>query len=236
MNRAALITGSAKRIGKKIALDLASKNIDIALHYNSSQKEVLELQKEIRKIGVKCEIFQADLQKNCTEDLLKKVTEIFPNLDILINNASIFEETPFLQTTIDQFERHFNINFKAPFFLTQNFAKMQKRGVIINLLDSKIKKTSKNYFSYLLTKKILADFTKQAAIELGPDIRVNGVAPGITELSLEIDDPKYLAKITNSLPLKRIAKIDEITTAIEILINNDSLTGQILFIDGGENL
>lgn len=235
-NRTALITGCAKRIGKEIAIELALCGINIALHYNSSKKEALELQEIIKKTGVDCQIFQADLNKNCYEDLITKVAKYFPNFDILINNASIFEPTPFLKTDEDQFDRHFNINFKAPFFLTQNFAKLQKKGVVINFLDSKIEKNSKNYFSYLLTKKILADFTKSAAIELGPNIRVNAVAPGITELSLDIDDPIYLEKITNSLPLQNIAKISQLVAATKFLIESDYLTGQFLFVDGGENL
>lgn len=235
-NRVALITGSAKRIGREIAINLAKKNIDIAIHYNKSKIQAVELQSEIKKLGIRAEIFQADLNQDCYEELIKNVSKIFPNLDILINNASIFEKTSILDTNQDQLDRHLNINFKAPFFLTQNFAKIQKKGVIINFLDSRIRKTSKNYFSYLLTKKVLDDFTHMSAIELGPDIRVNGIAPGITTFSLDIENKAYLAEIVDSLPLKKIAQIDEINKAVEILINNDSLTGQTLFIDGGQSL
>ena len=96
--RAALITGAGKRIGKEIAKSLAKSNVDIALHFDKSQKEAAILQDEIEKFGVKCEIFQADLKENCYEKLLNDVVKKFPHLDILINNAAIFEETPFLNT------------------------------------------------------------------------------------------------------------------------------------------
>jgi NAD(P)-dependent dehydrogenase (short-subunit alcohol dehydrogenase family) len=236
VNKAALITGSAKRIGKEVAIALAKDGIDIAIHYNKSKDQAYKLQSQIRELGVRCEVFEGDLSHNCYKVLIQKILKEFPNLDILINNASIFEKTPLLKTNLDQFDRHFNINFKAPFFLTQYFATLVKKGVVINFLDGRVNKTSKEYFSYLLTKKILHDFTKMSAIELGPDIRVNGVAPGITEFSLDIDDQSYFKKIVNMLPLRRIAKRDEITNAVKVLIQNDALTGQVLFVDGGENL
>ena len=186
-------------------------------------------------MGVEAEIFQADLNENCYENLIKNVAKKFPHLDILINNASIFEKTPLLTTTKDELDRHLNINFQAPFFLTQNFAKIQKKGVIINFLDSRIKKTSKNYFSYLLTKKILADFTQMAAIELGDKIRINAVCPGITEASLDLNTEDF-KKIADALPLKRITKMSELAQAVVILIENDFFTGQNLFVDAGESL
>jgi pteridine reductase len=236
VNKSALITGSAKRIGREIALSLAKKNIDIALHYNESESEALKLKAQIQDLGVRAEIFKGDLNQDCYEHLIASVVKEFPDLNILINNASIFEQTSILETTKDQLDRHFNINFQAPFFLTQSFVKMQKKGVVINFLDSRIKKTSKKYFSYLLTKKALADFTSMAAIELGPNVRVNGVAPGITPFSLDIDNDSYLKKIVDLLPLRKIAQTEDITKAVEILIDNDSLTGQTLFIDSGESL
>ncbi len=233
--RVALITGGAQRIGKEIALNLAKQNIDIAIHYNSSKHEALKLKEEIKKLGVDVEIFQSDLNQDCYQELIKNVVKRFPNLNILINNASVFEKTTLLETTKDQLDRHLNINFQAPFFLTQNFAKIQKQGIVINFLDSRISKSSKNYFSYLLTKKILADFTSMAAIEFGSAIRINAISPGITELYSDIDG-KTFERMVGSSPLKRVVKIEEIVKAVNILINNDSFTGQNLFIDSGANL
>ncbi len=121
-------------------------------------------------------------------------------------------------------------------FFSQNFARIQKKGVIINLLDSKIAKSSKQYFSYLLGKKTLADFTKMAALELAPDIRVNGVAPGKTEFSLGMNDEVKYNKSKELIPLKQIASADQISKAVHDLIENEFLTGHILFIDGGDHL
>ncbi len=235
-NKAALITGCSKRIGRKIALKLANSGFDIAIHYNNSKKEAQLLKEQILQLNVACEIFHADLSLNYYEQLIKEVAAKFLNLAVLVNNASIFEETRFLETSVNQFEDHFDINLKAPFFLSQYFAKIQKHGVIINMLDSRVAKSSKQYFSYLLGKKTLADFTKMAAIELGPDIRVNGVAPGKTEFSLGLENKDYYNQLSASLPLKQIADSDQVAHAVQTLIENESLTGQILFIDGGENL
>ena len=236
LNKVVLITGGAKRIGRIIALNLAKKGYDIAIHYNTSTKEALKLQKEIADLGIKSAIFCYDLNQNCYSDLIDAVIKEFSKIDILINNASIFEPTSFLQTNLDLFDRHFNINLKAPFFLTQHFAKKQKSGLIINFLDSRITKTSKNYFSYLLTKKSLDDFTKMAAKELGPDIRVNSIAPGITEFSEDIDNQIYLTQLLDSLPLKEIINKSQINKAVEIILENEFMTGQNIFIDAGGSL
>ncbi|OGI10222.1 MAG: hypothetical protein A3I68_08025 [Candidatus Melainabacteria bacterium RIFCSPLOWO2_02_FULL_35_15] len=236
MKKAALITGSAKRIGKAIAIHLAESGFDIALHYNTSKADAKKVLKEIKDKGQNCVLFQFDLTN--TKDILfliNKVKQSFPSLSLLINNASIFAESSFLKSDIAFFENHFNINFKAPFFLSQSFAKSIKKGHIINLLDTNITRDRTKYFIYNLTKKMLSEFTKMAAAELAPDIRVNAIAPGriIPPLNKE---KEYLKHSLDSVPLEKWGSIQNILQSIDFLCENDYLTGQCIFAGGGDHL
>ena len=235
-SKAALITGGAKRIGKAIALYLASLGYDIALHYNTSKKESLLLKSEIENTGQKCVLFQCDfydLKKSLK--LIKKVKQRFPSLCLLINNASIFEKGLFLETDISSLERHLNVNFKTPFVLSYDFAKLCKKGQIINMLDTNVVRKNSKYFAYNLSKKTLYDFTKMTAYELGPDIRVNGIAPGPILPPFGKDDG-YLKIKARNIPLKRKGDVRYITKAIGFLLENDFITGECLFVDGGKHL
>ena len=235
-HKSALITGGAKRIGKAIAVHLAENGFDIALHYNTSKAEAEETAKEIKSKGQNCILFQCNLSN--TKDSLSltdKVKQSFPSLSLLINNASIFEKRSFLNTDLDFFENHFNINFKAPFFLSQCFAKSVKEGHIINFLDTNITRDRTKYFVYNLSKKMLSEFTKMAAIELAPNIRVNAVAPGPI-LPPSNGEKEYLERKEENIPLKRWGNVSEILQSIDFLLKNKYLTGQCVFVDGGEHL
>ena len=234
--KAALITGGAKRIGKAIALHLAENGFDIALHYNTSEFDAEEVKKEIKNKGQNCVIFQYNLSNiQNISSLINEVKQSFPSLSLLINNASIFEKRSFIETNLDFFENHFNINFKAPFFLSQNFAKTFKKGHIINLLDTNITRDHTKYFVYNLTKKTLSEFTKIAAAELAPDIRVNAIAPGPTLPPLN-KEKEYLEHEQDSVPLKRWGTLSEILQSIDFLTKNEYITGQCLFVDSGNHL
>ncbi|MFN5351854.1 MAG: SDR family NAD(P)-dependent oxidoreductase [Alphaproteobacteria bacterium] len=242
--KAVLITGGAIRVGRALALSLAKKGYDIAIHYNSSKKPAQSLAKEITKefSKVRVEIFQADLSKsNTSEKLINAVFKKFPHLTVLINNASIFEPENFLQVTQKSFDANYNINLKAPFFLSQLFAKRvlknndTKNYNIINLLDSFITRTSEKYFVYLLTKKNLSDLTKMLARSLAPKIRVNGICLGITELSQKNSDA-YLEKRIASLPKKQKVKLEELANTLNQILENQALIGNLLFVDNGEQL
>ncbi len=236
MKKSALITGGAKRIGKAIALYLADCGYDIALHYNTSKTEANITKSEIEKKGQKCTLFQCDFNK-ITESskLIKKVKSSFPNLCLLVNNASIFEGGLFQETNIQFLEKHLNVNFKTPFILSRDFAKLCKKGQIINILDTNVVRKGSKYFAYNLSKKALYDLTKMAAYELGPYIRVNGIAPGPI-LSPFGKDDGYLKIKAKNIPLKQRGNTEYITHAVGFLIENDFITGECLFIDGGKHL
>jgi NAD(P)-dependent dehydrogenase (short-subunit alcohol dehydrogenase family) len=239
---AALITGGAKRIGRVIAINLAKMGYDVLIHYNNSDKEAKNLQKKIQKLGVNCHLIKADLlDEKQVNDLLLKLGKI-KNWNLLINNASIFYKSNFLQDDyIDELEKNFTIHLKVPAILSEALvASCQKNklsGNIINMIDKNITRYETKYFNYLLSKKSLADFTKMLSLQLAPQIRVNGIAPGfilnsIDEIEPSVETKNLLAKI----PLHKKANEIDIFKGVKYLLENNFITGHILFIDGGASL
>ncbi len=232
-----LITGGAKRIGKAIALHLASQGYDIALQYSKSGTEAQSTCFEIKKMGRECHLFSADFsKKEAAAVLLNAVFKTVPDLEFLVNNASIFERGLFMETQEELLYQQFQVNFFAPFLLTQGFArKMQGHGAIVNILDTKISRDSSPYFAYLLSKKALADFTKMAAAELAPRVRVNGIAPGTT-LPSPYNDWQYVEDKGKKMPMQEAPKPENIAKAVQFLLEADYLTGDTLHLDAGEHL
>ena len=236
MKNAAIITGGGKRIGRAIALALAETGYDIALHYNFSLDAAKDVAQQIDKIGSKCHLFSCDFNNMKQVALLmQQVFEVFPNCNLLINSASIFERARLMDTDEDTFDRHFNINFKTPFFLSKNFAQYCKNGHVINILDTKISKSSIEYFAYTLSKKALFEFTRMAARVLAPDIRVNGVCPGLI-LPPPGQDEKYIDNMSKNIPLQQKGNVENIISVVSFLIENKFVTGECIFVDGGEHL
>ncbi len=234
--KAVLITGAAKRIGRAMALGFAHAGYDIALHYNRSQKEAQATGEAIEACGRKCVLLQQDLQDlENIPTLVVDAQKAFSYLGLLINNASTFQRVSFAETTPDILMGEFTRNFAQGFFLTQAFAKIIKKGAVINMLDTAIHTNRSTHVPYLLSKKLLHEFTLMAAKELAPDIRVNAVSPGFilpTEGANNRDPKQYAA----SLPSRRQPTTDEVARAALMLAENDSMFGQVLYIDGGERL
>lgn len=233
---AALVTGSGVRLGKAIALDLARAGYDIAVHYNSSAEPAQETVAEIQAMGLKAEAFQFDLLRvEDSAEFMATVHAAFPNLNTLVNSASAYTQATISDTTPDIFASQFNVNLRAPFFLTQAFAAQVGQGNVINIIDNKIGFNQSEYAAYLMTKNGLAGFTKMAALEYAPHIRVNGVAPGVVLPATSRSD-EYVQWRVDAIPLKRKGNPGHITQAVLSLLNNDFMTGQILVVDGGESL
>ena len=233
-NKNALITGAGKRVGQAIAIALASDGWNVALHYNTTSPD--ETLAKIKAYGVKFCTIQADLNNLAeVERVLPQANVQLGEISLLINNASIFEKCSFAETNEDIFDRHMNINFKAPFFVSQAFAKQTTNGQIINLNDTRITDNKTTYFAYLHSKKALSELTKMLAVELAPQVRVNEVALGACDLPQSYDN-KYLEERVAKLPLKKTINLSNIQHAITYLAEQNYLTGQTMFIDSGENL
>jgi NAD(P)-dependent dehydrogenase (short-subunit alcohol dehydrogenase family) len=238
MTKTALITGAAKRVGKELALHLAAKGWNIAIHYNTSAEDAIKLQDELKSSfpNQKFELFSADLNVTSeVENLISQVIRKMGSIDLLINNASVFDRGDFANTTTDFLDRQMNVNFRVPFILIRNFARLAKEGTIINFVDTRIVNNKSNFAAYSLSKKALWELTKMTALELGPNIRVNAIAPGLT-LPPEEKSEDYLLKLAENIPMKRPGGLEPILKSMDYILNNDYLTGQILFCDGGENL
>ena len=232
--KAALITGGGNRIGKAIGLFLAGKGYQIAIHYQKSDPKALI--KEIEKSGGVAVPFQADLNNESeVEKIIPAVIKCFPQLEVLVNNASIFEPGDFKDIDILQLNRNFNINFKAPFILSRDFFNRLKSGNIINMVDAKITHQQHNYNTYLLSKKILMAYTEMAAVEFGPQMRINAIAPGAI-LPPPGKDETYLMERVGESVLKKTGSKEDILQAVDFLIKNTFVTGQCLYIDGGTHL
>jgi pteridine reductase len=234
--KAILITGAARRLGLGIAQGLAKAGYHIALHYHTSENLTARASRSLRNLGVRCELFPCDLaDEEAVQQLIPRVRKVFPGLCGLVNNASLFIRSDVKTTGGGLLDQLWKVNLKAPFLLSTSFSQECKRGSIINILDAKIGKQVFNYAAYYVTKSGLAAFTKLAARELGPRIRVNAVAPGPI-LAPPGEDAGYLKTLAGRTPLRRRGKVTDISQAVVFLMTNQYVTGQILYVDGGQHL
>ncbi|MDZ7373331.1 MAG: SDR family oxidoreductase [candidate division KSB1 bacterium] len=233
---AALITGAAKRIGRAIALELARAGFDIGIHYRGGAEAAKEAKAEIEQLGVRCELFEADFGPGFqAEELVRRAAELLPGLSVLVNNVSVFEAGDLLDVDEKQFERVLAVNLRAPFFLTQAFARHCRKGVVVNILDTRVAQNPTQHFVYTLSKKALREFTKMAALALAPDIRVSAVCPGAI-LPPPGQDASYLAEKARRIPARRSGSPEDVARAVLYLVQNPFVTGEEIFVDGGEHL
>ncbi len=233
--RGVIITGGARRVGAALVRHFAANGYDVALHYHTSEAEAKKLQAELEKKGKNILLFSHDLFGiSGIPSLINDIHQAMPHTSVLVNNASVFERATMMETDEALFDRQMDMNFKAPFFLTQAFAQAFGKGSVINMLDTSITRTEGSHFVYLLAKKALGEFTRMAARELGPDIRVNGVCPGIVLPSNELDE-NYMVRREKQLPLRKVASLEQVAAAARWLCEAD-VTGQTVFVDGGEHV
>ena len=233
-----IITGSATRIGAAIAKSLAGYDIKITLHYNKSAKEAKKLKIELENFGSEVFLIKADLSTIVqTKKIIPFAYKKMKGLDCLINNASIFEKDDLSNFNEKSFNNHLNVNLKAPAILTQDFKKYLKsnKGNIVNIIDQRIFKLTPYFFSYTLSKTGLYTLTKTSAMSLSPNIRVNGIAPGPT-IKNKRQSEKHFKNQYLATPLKQQVDVNEICNAVDFFIKNKSITGQVLAVDGGQNL
>lgn len=232
---AVLVTGAATRLGLAFAGAMADRGYDIALHYHRSSEQALQQAELIRHRGVRCETFQFDLTDDDPGCLIGQVYHCFPGLQVLINNASAYHSGTIANTDRALLQKQFAVNFFAPYLLSGSFAKRVVQGSIINILDNKIAFQQYQYGAYLMSKKALAEFTKLAAMEFSPRIRVNGIAPGVV-LPGETRTSDYIDWRVQGVPLQRQGRVEDLIQAMNFLLDNKFVTGQVLFVDGGEGV
>ena len=237
----ALVTGGARRIGAAIARRLHASGYDLALHYRSAEAEALALKRELdarRPDSVL--LLPAELgSPGAPEALVASAQVHFGRLDGLVNNASAFFATPIGETTAAAWEELFTSNARAPFFLAQAAAPALRaaRGAIVNLIDIHAERGLREHTPYVMAKSALAAMTRSLALELAPDVRVNGVAPGAVlwpEQGKPEADKQALLRAT---PLARAGSPEEIAEAVRWLLQDASYcTGQVLRVDGGRSI
>ena len=237
MKTYALITGGSDRIGKAVAIHLAKQGYHLVLHYNSAKDKAENLQMHIESTyRVKVELLQINfLKENDFDRIFEDFKRKSITIEVLVNCASDFIPSSFNELGSELFDKEMTINLKIPYLLTKAFARVFGKGNIINFVDTKVAKNKTVHLDYILSKKLLKDFTKISAVELAPNIRVNAIAPGLI-LPPEGKDESYLLNLAKDIPLKTIGNLDEILKAFQFILDSYFFTGQILYIDGGEHL
>jgi NAD(P)-dependent dehydrogenase (short-subunit alcohol dehydrogenase family) len=237
MTSLALVTGSAHRLGKAFALSLARMGYSIALHYRGSADEAEHTVKEIRALGVDCLPIRADLTIPEKIDFLFSLVDEFKMpLKVLVNSAAVMPVGKPQELELKDWDLALDLNLRAPFLLAQQAAnRMTDGGLIVNITDIGAQKAWSRYPSYTVSKAGLESLTKMLARAFAPGIRVNAIAPGLVLPSDVVTKEKW-DKLVDKLPLKRAARLDEITSALEFLIKNEYITGQTIAVDGGYSL
>ena len=234
MDGAVIVTGGSRRIGKKISQLLSSAGFPVIIHYNSSSSEAEELALELRSRGGMAETLMCDLSSTSDlEDMIERADAIF-NVGIagLVNNASMYSYDDVDSIDHRSFSSHMSVNAYAPLTLSTQMHK-RGRGWVVNILDFKVESPNSDFLSYTISKFALASVTDILARELAPVLRVNAVAPGHTLTSDYLDEGK-LESTNSSTPLGVGPAPDDIADAVLYLAKAKSVTGQTIFVDGGE--
>jgi pteridine reductase len=229
----ALVTGAAHRLGKVFALSLARQGFDILLHYHHAEGDALRTKLEIESIGQSVIPAQADLTDPAQ---ISSLVSTIDSLNVLVNSAAFMPGGNVDVLSIDNWDASLDLNLRAPFLLAQQASKkMVAGGLIVNITDVGAQKTWSRYPSYTVSKAALESLTRILARSLAPEIRVNAIAPGFV-LQSEIVSPEEWDRLIKRVPLKRPARIEEISSALEFLLKNEYITGQTIVVDGGYSL
>ncbi len=235
----ALVTGGAKRVGRAIALGLAKKGTHLLLHYHTSLGDAQKTAAEVQACGVRCELLQADLSQ--TGDIQKMVETIRAKdlaVDILVNSASLFYQTPFASLQESDWDRLIDTNLKGPFLLSKEIGIRMTQangGKIINIADWSGFRPYRDYAPYCVSKGGLITLTKALARDLAPKVLANAIAPGPVLLppNFSEEEKKQIARKTL---LGRIGTPEDIANAVVFLLENDFINGTVLVVDGGRSI
>jgi NAD(P)-dependent dehydrogenase (short-subunit alcohol dehydrogenase family) len=240
--KVALITGSAKRIGRFTAMELAKRGARVAIHYRSSIEEANDTLRLIQRDGGTGALFQADLlDLHAIREMFQKLEQQFGGLDILVNSASTFHTSTATETSGELWDEQLNSNARAPFFVAQAAAQMMMRGgvnhpgKIVNIVDVAGEVIWPGYFAYSVSKAALMAVNRGLAKAYAPSIQVNGIAPGPVLFPDHYTEEQKKSAIERTL-LKREGHPSDIVNAVVFLIENDYITGEIIHVDGGRHI
>lgn len=249
MAKRALVTGAGKRLGREMALYLAGRGYDVAVHYATSGDAAAGVVAEILALGQNATALCADLLiEDQTEALIPRAAAALGGpINVLINNASIFEHDGIGTLTRQSWDRHMDSNLRAPVVLTQAFAAQSPRagrdaqgepvagGLVVNMIDQRVRKLTPEFMSYTIAKMGLWAFTRTAAQALAPDIRVNAIGPGPTLQGHRQSDAHFSAQRAKTV-LGRGANANEICSALGFFLDVPSISGELVCVDGGQHL
>ncbi|MEE9922543.1 short chain dehydrogenase [Brucella anthropi] len=234
-----LVTGGARRIGKAIVEDLAAHGFPVAIHYNHSIDEGAALAASINEQGGKACVVRADLSSESDiRNLVQDASHQIGPIQLLVNNASLFEDDRIGQLDMTLWDKHFAIHLKAPVLLAEEMAKALPDGeeaLVVNVIDQRVWKLNPNFFSYTLSKTALWNATRTMAQALAPQIRVNAIAPGPT-LPSERQKPGDFEQQVEKLLLQRAPELSEFGRTVRYFWESRSVTGQMIALDGGQHL
>lgn len=237
--KTALITGAARRIGRSIALALASKGWDIAVHYRGSDRDASKLVEEIVGLGLRAIKLQCDLsQPDAVENLIPMCCRELSPPTCLINNASAFQPDHVPDLTPQRWDEHLAINLTSPVFLTQALVKHLPDAMsanVINIIDQRVWRLTPDFFSYTISKAGLWTATKTLAQALAPKVRVNAVGPGPVLKSIHQSDAEFAAEVRSTL-LKQAPTPEDIARAVVFILDTPAMTGQMIALDSGQHL
>ncbi len=239
LDKVALVTGAARRIGRSIALALAEDGYAVAIHHHQSDDDAAGLVREIGMRGGRAVALRGDLGNVADlAALVPDAAKALGPLTLLVNNASLFEPDEAPTMTQATWDAHMDANLKAPAFLAQAFAAQLPagaRGNIVNIIDQRVWRPNPRFLSYTLSKMALWDLTRLLAQALAPHIRVNGIGPGPT-LANARQAPEDFERQTSATILRRGTTPEEICAAIRFILGAPAMTGQMIALDGGQHL
>ena len=236
--KSALVTGGARRIGAAIAANLARNGFNVAIQYASSEDEAELLASKLRAFGINASAFEADLlNADDCKDVLQKAIDAVGPISLLVNNASMFEEDDAIKFDEKTFDNHVAIHLKAPSILAAEMhgQKELENGLIVNLIDQRVWNLTPKFYSYTLSKSALWTATRTMAQSFAPKLRVNAIGPGPT-LKNARQSPEDFQKQIDGLLLKRGPELSDFGDTIRYLYGMQSVTGQMIALDGGQHL
>ncbi len=238
----ALVTGAARRIGREIALTLARAGWNVAIHYATSADDAARTADDVRALGVDAVTLACDLDDEAAVGtLVSRTVEAFGRIDAVVNNASRFEYDEAATFSGEMLQRHLGANLVAPIILARDLHAWLRRqdtpgrGAVVNLLDQKLWNYNPDFLSYSLTKAGLEAATTMLAQALAPEVRVVGVAPGLTLIS-HLQTAEGFANAHKLSPLGRASRPEDVAQAVLFAVSNPAITGTTLLVDGGQHL